>query len=160
MTAKIHVNVWPVNTQTFPKVIHNRYMETVGDRLKKLRLARKLSQEQVAKMVGVKQGSYTQLETGKTKTPRASNLTKYARLYEVDPEWLMTGKGIQQPIEALEPNEADLLLIFRDISPEGQAYIVGRAKSIYLDEMGKHPSRRRDDNRPDPPEPKRPKDGH
>lgn len=124
-------------------------METVGDRLKKLRLARKLSQEQVAKAVGVKQGSYTQLERGVSKTPRSANLAKYARLYEVNPEWLMTGKGSQQPVEALGVEETDLVTIYRSLSPEGRQYVLARAKSVQRDEQdvtGQH--RRFEDTAP------------
>lgn len=132
-------------------------METVGDRLKKLRLARKLSQEQVAQAIGVKQGSYTQLENGLSKTPRSTNLEKYARFYDVSTEYLMTGKGPEQPVGALLGNEAELVLIYRDLTPEGRGYVLGRAKAIHADEIRDRPFLRREDDAPTKP---KHKDGH
>lgn len=122
----------------------DREPKTVGERIRKLRLARKLSQEQLAKAVGIKQGSLTQLETGKSKSPKSSTLTKLARLFEIDPEWLMTGKGTQQPVASLEPEEAELITFFRDLSPEGQAYIFGRTKSLHTEERTRNPKHSRD----------------
>lgn len=160
MNSKIHVAVCKVNTHTFPGVIHNRGMETIGDRLRKLREARQLTQDQVAEKIGVRQGSYTQLETGKTKTPRSSNLAKYARLYGVDPEWLMTGKGSQHPISTLSDDESDLVVVYRSLSPEGRGYVLGRARAIHKDEHGRDdPHRREDPPSPRGPKPQKP-DGH
>jgi transcriptional regulator with XRE-family HTH domain len=124
-------------------------METIGDRLKKLRLARKLTQTQVAKAVGVRQGSYTQLERGLSKTPRSSNLAKYARLYDVDPEWLMTGKGPQHAVSILTDQESELILLFRSLSSESRLYVLGRARSVHQDEhSNSHPKRRASDHAP------------
>jgi transcriptional regulator with XRE-family HTH domain len=132
-----------------------REPKTVGERIRKLRLARKLTQEQLAKVLGIKQGSVTQLETGKSKSPKSSTLTKAARYFEVDPEWLMTGKGPQQPVASLDPVEAELIAFYRDLSPEGQAYVFGSAKSVHQTERTRDPQRRREDRPPNTP-----KSGH
>lgn len=128
-----------------------REPKTVGGRLRKLRLARKLTQQQLAKILGIKQGSLTQLETGKSKGPAASTLTRAARFFEVDPEWLMTGKGSEEPVASLEPDESELILIYRSLSPAGRAYLAARAKALHQDERSTAaPSRRRDDPKPPP----------
>lgn len=132
-------------------------MKTVGQRIRDLRVARKLTQPQLAKALGITQGSITDLETGKSKAPASQTLTKLARLFEVDPEWLMTGKGAQHPVASLSDAESELLLIYRALSSEGQEYVLKRAKSVHRDEYdrtGKH--RRLSD---DPP-PTTTKDGH
>ncbi len=134
-SAKLHANLLPVKRHTFPVVIHNSGVNTFGDRLKKLRTGRKLSQEQLAKAIGIKQGSLTQLETGKSKGPASQTLTKLARLFEVDPEWLMTGRGHQHPISALSETESELILLYRSLSGEGRDYVLGRARSVHRDEL-------------------------
>lgn len=114
-------------------------MDTFGDRLRNLRTARKLTQDQLAKALGIKQGSLTQLETGKSKGPSSKTLTKLARIFEVDPEWLMTGKGAQHPVSALGESEAELVLIYRSLSPEGREYVLGRARTLHRDEYERRP---------------------
>jgi transcriptional regulator with XRE-family HTH domain len=161
MSAKIHAYHYAVNRHTCPDVIHNRDMEKVGDRIRRLRLARKLTQGQVAKAIGVTQGSFTQLETGKSKAPASSTLTKLARYFEVDPEWLMTGKGAQTSISTLADDESELILLYRALSSESRQYVLGRARSVHQDEhTHAHPHRRKEDSDgPSPPAPAK-NEGH
>lgn len=154
---KLHVYLSAVKRHTFARVIHNPKMDTFGDRLRKLRLGRKLSQESLAKLIGIKQGSLTQLETGKSKGPSSKTLTKLARIFDIDPEWLMTGKGAQQPVSALEGSEAELIAAYRQLSPEGQEYILSRTKVLQEDEQQRKLYTRRLTDRPPP---RKPEDGH
>lgn len=143
-----------VNRHTFPSVVHNSGMaKTFGQRLKELREARKLTQDQVAQAVGIKQGSFTQLETGKSKRPSSVTLTRLGRYFEVDPEWLLTGKGQQTPVETFSEAETELILLFRALSKVGQDYILGRAKAIHLDEHQLVPRSPRKPSDPDRPQP-------
>jgi transcriptional regulator with XRE-family HTH domain len=119
--------------------------KSVGERIRSLRVDRKLSQEALAKLLGIKQGSLTQLETGKSKAPSSKTLTKLARVFEVDPEWLMTGKGPQQVVSALSEKESELVLSFRQLSEEGQDYILSRVRAIHADEQERRPRRRATD---------------
>lgn len=134
MTAKLHANVFAVKTHTFTARRNNAGMNSFPDRILKLRKGRQLTQEQVAKAIGIKQGAYTQLETGKTR-PKSSTLISLAQLFEVDPEWLMTGKGQQHPVASMTSEEAEFLLLFRSISPEGRQYSMTRLRSLHADEM-------------------------
>jgi transcriptional regulator with XRE-family HTH domain len=118
-------------------------MDDVGKRIRRLRTERKLSQEQLAQAIGIKQGSLTQLETGKSKAPSSQTLTKLARLFEVDPEWLMTGKGTQQSVSSLSEGEAELVLLYRSLSSEGRDYVLGRARSVHRDEHEAKPEQQR-----------------
>lgn len=122
--------------------------KTVGDRIRELRLDRKLSQEALAKAIGIKQGSLTQLERGVSKAPSSKTLTKLARVFEVDPEWLMTGKGSQQAVTALSEKESELVLLFRGLSTEGQDYILGTTRSVARHERDMQPRRRASDHTP------------
>lgn len=134
MLDKLHANVFGVKKHTFTVCRNNLRMDSFPSRIKKLRKDRQLTQEQVAKAIGIKQGAYTQLETGKT-NPSSSSLMGLARLYEVDPEWLMTGKGTQHPVTSMTPEEAEFLLLFRAISAEGRQYALTRLRSLHGEEM-------------------------
>lgn len=160
MDQKIYGYQYSVKPHTYPRDIHNPSMEKVGDRIRRLRKVRKLTQAQVAKAVGVTQGSFAQLETGTSKSPSSVTLTRLARFFEVDPEWLMTGKGAQQQIASFSDAETELILLFRALSSDGQSYILGRAKAIQADEHN-HPThlrRRSGDTSSSAPKPD--KDGH
>ena len=98
-----------------------------------------MTQDEVAKAIGIAQTSVKDIEIGKTKSPSALTLIKLAKFFGVHAEWLLTGKGAKHPVETYTDEEAGLLLIYRALSPEGQAYILGRARGIYQDEHGRRP---------------------
>jgi transcriptional regulator with XRE-family HTH domain len=78
---------------------------TLAERLKERRLELQLTQEDVAKMAGVTQGTIGNLETGDRKNPR--ELLAIARAVKLRPEWLKTGKGpkeIENIMAALRPS--------------------------------------------------------
>lgn len=118
---------------------HNSGMRTFGDRLKKLRTDLELSQQELAKAVGVSQRAISSLEQIPDRLPAADTLRKLAAFSQVDAEWLVTGKGPQNPISTLTPEESELLLLFRSISPAGRAYVVGRTQDVYRDEFERRP---------------------
>ncbi|HDR9087173.1 XRE family transcriptional regulator [Burkholderia vietnamiensis] len=66
-------------------------METLGSRVKAARLDAKLSQESLARQVGVSQGLIGQIESGKNQGSK--HLAALARALGVSPDWLETGKG-------------------------------------------------------------------
>lgn len=66
-------------------------MDTMQTRLIHARERLNLSQQDIADMVGMKQPSYYQLESGKTKKSRF--IYEIAQALQVNPEWLITGIG-------------------------------------------------------------------
>ncbi|KVR92776.1 XRE family transcriptional regulator [Burkholderia vietnamiensis] len=66
-------------------------MDTLGSRVKAARLDAKLSQESLARQVGVSQGLIGQIESGKNQGSK--HLAALARTLGVSPDWLETGKG-------------------------------------------------------------------
>jgi transcriptional regulator with XRE-family HTH domain len=119
---------------TCEKVIHNSGMEQVGKRIRKLREDRKLTQDQVAEVLGVTQGAITALELWKSKRPAALTLIKLAKYFDVDAEWLLTGKGHIAPATSLSPDEGELLVTFRALSPGGQAYAMEWMRNLFAQE--------------------------
>lgn len=108
--------------------------KTMSDRIRDLRLAFKMTQGQVGKAVGVTQEAISQLERFPDRVPSSETLQNLAGLFNVEAEWLLTGKGTQNPVASLTEEESELVLLFRALSPSGRAYILGRTKDVYRDE--------------------------
>jgi transcriptional regulator with XRE-family HTH domain len=67
--------------------------ETLGTRLRKLRTAKKLSQQAVAKLAAVGKGYLSELENDNV-APGSPNLSKLADFYGVTTDYLLSGKKI------------------------------------------------------------------
>lgn len=63
----------------------------ISDRLRQARLAKELSQEELAKLAGVTQGTIANIENGHRKQPRG--LLSIARALGIDPTYLLTGQA-------------------------------------------------------------------
>ena len=66
-------------------------LDTVGERLKKARKYAGMTQVDLAKAVGAKQGAISDLENGRNHS--STKLVQMAICVGVDAEWLSTGKG-------------------------------------------------------------------
>ena len=66
-------------------------MDTLQKRLREARKKAGLSQSQVAKKIGISQPTYSELESGKSKS--TTFLPQLAVLYNVSAIWLAEGKG-------------------------------------------------------------------
>lgn len=109
-------------------------MKTFGEKIKELRKGLGLTQAQVANGIGITQEGVSKLERTAGQIPLSDTLLALAKFFDVDPDSLLGGKGHRKPISSLSPEEAELLLIYRDISPVGQQYVLGRAKQVHADE--------------------------
>lgn len=72
----------------------------IGQRLKKLREEKNLTQAQVAKILGVSRTTYTQYETGKSE-PDLATVSKLAEIYETSVDFLLGKTDIPTPIEII-----------------------------------------------------------
>lgn len=97
-----------------------------------------LSQAQVGKAAGVSQKAISLLEREPERIPQSDTLSKLARYFQVDPEWLLTGKGQQSPVSSLSSEESELVLLFRAASAAGKDYILGRMRDVYRDEYERY----------------------
>lgn len=72
-------------------------METAGDRIRKLRENRGWTQEQLLKKVGGNNiNTISRIETGVTRTIRIGTAEKFAKAFNVTPEYIMFGEGISR----------------------------------------------------------------
>lgn len=67
-------------------------METVGDRLKKLRKENNFTQKQLGDYLNFNQGQITKLEKNERKL-KLSSLNKLCELYLCSPEYILKGEG-------------------------------------------------------------------
>lgn len=64
----------------------------MNKRIKEIRLAQELTQEQFADKLGLSRNFITQLENG-TKQPSERTLSDICRIFSINSEWLHSGKG-------------------------------------------------------------------
>lgn len=72
-------------------------VNTLAQRLKEAREALGLSQEQLAQLAGVSQGTIGNIESGTRKRPR--EIVAIAKAVKVNPEWLLKGIGLRNSSE-------------------------------------------------------------
>lgn len=83
--------------------------ELLGDRIKRLRTARRMSKTALGKAMGLSRVAITKWENGDTKNLRNDNLVRLAHVFEITLEELLTGTaplvkyGSQPPLKAAEP---------------------------------------------------------
>lgn len=81
-----------------------------GDRLKALREAAGLTLEEAGKIAGTTKQSASQIEKGVTKVPGGLFLYRWSKHYNVNLEWLITGKGDRHPAPSQTARPDPLIL--------------------------------------------------
>ncbi|WP_040468570.1 helix-turn-helix domain-containing protein [Limosilactobacillus gastricus] len=64
-------------------------METMGDRIKRLRLSKKLTQEELGNRLGVQKSVISKYEKGRVTNMKQSMIKKMASILDVTPTYLM-----------------------------------------------------------------------
>ena len=84
--------------------------ETVGERLKRIRLEHNFTQKQIADYLGFKQGQIAKLESNE-RTLKSYSLIKLSNLYRCSPEYIILGIGEYSKTNlAFRSNEKNLSL--------------------------------------------------
>jgi len=110
----------------------------LGGRLKKARLARKLNQEELVKMVpGSSQAMISALEVRDSET--ATLLFEFADALQVNPRWLLTGRepsGLDGPLlgDPSDPLLHQLIGLYSELSRDGRDKLLGNANRIFAEE--------------------------
>lgn len=86
----------------------------VAQRLKAARTACKLTQNQVAEILGIDRSAYTYYETGKT-SPSLPNLQRLASLFKVDVAWLLSDLSERQESPVLS-SSGDAFTLQKEIA--------------------------------------------
>ena len=120
---------------------------TLGESLKKIRKQYKMTQEDVAKFLGVSRSGYTYYETGKT-VPSIDMFRKLAMMYDTTIDSIVgvpakknaTGKNITDislisennadPLMYMKKEEQTLIMAFRLLSEEDKTKITEKVVSM------------------------------
>jgi transcriptional regulator with XRE-family HTH domain len=113
---------------------------SIGDRLRKERKAQGFTQDTLAVAAGVSQTTINDLENGDTQRPRGDTLMALARVLQISPGWLMTGKGEKKMIYAATPHQETMLVLMRRMPLAAQEQLLAIARTF-------------DDSPPSPPGP-------
>lgn len=123
-------------------------LDSVGGRVQAARLAKGLTQEKLAELVGVSKGAVSQWEAGDIKSLKAQNLMRLSEVTETSPRWLILGKERDgTPIQMgrpthLDPEASDLVETFRLLEPQFRDALVQDAhKYLRLSAAQQKPSR-------------------
>lgn len=100
----------------------------VAQRLKAARQACKLTQGQVAEILGIDRSAYTYYETGKT-SPSLSNLLRLASVFHVDAAWLLGENKTDEESHFLSAGD-DLYSLRREIAESRMAELSKEERQV------------------------------
>lgn len=105
----------------------------LGSRVSALRKDKKLTQDELAKLVGVTQGAIAQIENNMRKTISAPTLLKLAAALEANPEWILTGKGDPKAMpQVSQESTTELVGLFEGMTEANKAALLAAAKALAL----------------------------
>ena len=105
-------------------------MDTMGNRIRGLRKARGLSQVELAKKIGISQGSLSDLENNVTKSGYGSTITALCSFLETNAKWLETGKGHPGPQQILEIDQLEIVQIWMELPQSLRETMLNQAREL------------------------------
>ena len=106
---------------------------SIGERLKKVRKKNGISQDELARSIGVSRGVITNIEYNKIEEPQTIIVDALSKALNVNRQWLLTGKGeMNDDCEALKSAKviAELHSIVKDFTEEEQLYLLDVTKAL------------------------------
>ena len=105
-------------------------MKTMYERIRDLRVARNMSQEELAKAVGYKDRSMiTKIEGGKVDIGQ-SKITAFAKVFGTTTRYLMDGDPMEEELEAASDEQQVLFRLAKNAKPEAIRAAVAVLKSM------------------------------
>lgn len=104
-------------------------MNTIGSRIKALRLKRGLKQEALAEAAGITQGSLSLIENDKTEVPAGRTLDGLCRALRTTPDFIIAGAGDPDSIDAAM-QEHELVYTWRGLPEQARALLLEQARAI------------------------------
>lgn len=119
-------------------------MATLAQRLKEVRKLRGYTQKEVAKAGGIRQGTYSDLETGVAKGISGSALIGIAKLLGVRPQWLLKETGDMEYNPALDLSDEEIAMVkaFREQQEELGAVAARTRNELWIKYSRAHPIKR------------------
>lgn len=128
---------------------------TLGRRLLYARARLGLTQVQASTASGITQGALSPLENDATKEPRATTVSRLARTYGVNADWLLTGRGAPDDPE-LDETPRQVVEVMAQMTSGNRRRLLALAHSLLADQQAEAGTRRRPsaaDPFPDVPKP-------
>lgn len=104
----------------------------IGERIRALRTERRLSQQKLAKRMGVARTTIGELESGQTATPAAETLLHLAEALDVDPWVIVYGRTRETPANTATPM-VELFRLFADMPPLYQDLLLRFAREMAVE---------------------------
>ena len=95
-------------------------MLTTGERIKLLRTARGMSQEELGRMIGVKKAAVHKYENGIVVNLKRSTIDKLSGALGTTPTYLLGLEEQEQPPHSGDCPDQELLVLLNRLDPEGQ----------------------------------------
>lgn len=109
----------------------NPYMDTIGGRVRALRLSKGLNASELARRVDIAQPSLYNIETNKTKSIKGYVLDALARELNTTTGYILTGAENHQDHEA-SMMLAEIQAIFRTLSDKDKEGLLRHARGLAL----------------------------
>jgi transcriptional regulator with XRE-family HTH domain len=107
----------------------------IGKRIVTFRKYAHLSQVEFAQQLGLTQSLISRIESGKTPLTK-KNIRHISMTFDIQEEWLKTGKGEMLNHEAiLSDYEKRLISLFHRLSPRAQDMLIEYAEKLAADEQ-------------------------
>lgn len=104
---------------------------TIGERLRWLLVVRRLTQQELASMIGITQGAVSNIVGSASRQPTARTLLKMADALECSAEFILLGEG--SPFEQVAPRnarETKLLSLYRRLKSTEQSTLTAFARIL------------------------------
>lgn len=111
---------------------------SMGDRLRQLRLERHLSQEEVARQVGITRSAYSHYEIN-NRHPVYETLIKLAAFFNVSLDYIIGGAGAQRSDHPVETQEHKILELFKSMNHDQRQLSIGLLLGVVEGEFNKTP---------------------
>ena len=106
----------------------------IGGRIQHIRELREMSVSDLARAIGIKQPSVSDIESEKSKSPSAINLLKICEVLRANPWWVMTGEG--DPEKDVDVDEAEWVAVLRSLDSPGKRRAILAAAKAMAEEEG------------------------
>lgn len=104
---------------------------SVGERVRWILEVREVKQTEIAERIGITQAGISNVVTDASRKPSAPTLLALARELEINPQWLLDGKGdpfAWAPVTASD--QVELLNLYKAASKQGRAAILATARAV------------------------------
>lgn len=106
-------------------------METMGERIKRLRLAADMTQTDLAKLLGLQKTAIVKYENGAVENIKRGTIKKMSDIFGVSPVYLLCLEDYEAPSPAEKINEGErvLLDLFRSLSDEKKEMVIAMLRA-------------------------------